>query len=86
MQTVKLENENLSMEKAETQLRLNQLKAELLEKDIKFNNEIQKLRQDSRQKDEILQTKCDSWKAEKEAIAVAYKVTIETAVVLVIYI
>lgn len=52
LQTLKLENDNLLIEKNEVGLRLNQVKTDALEKEVRLNNELQKFKQELRQKED----------------------------------
>lgn len=75
-QTLKLENESLTMERAELGVQLNQLKADAIEKEISLGNELHTFRQDLRQKDIEMKNVLETAKTDKETVIAAYKVSL----------
>lgn len=59
LQTLKLENDNLLMEKSELALRLSQAKGDALEKEVRLTNELQRARQEMRQKEDMAKIQLD---------------------------
>ena len=76
LQTLRLENENLAMEKSELNLKLKQMKTELLEKEVRFNSEIQKLRSDLRLKETELKKIAEEHQLDRDVLVSSYKVYI----------
>jgi hypothetical protein len=69
-----LENENLTLERAELGVQLSQLKTDAIQKEVALGNELQKFRQELRQKDMEMKNMIESARTEKEAVITAYKV------------
>ena len=73
---MKLENENLLMEKTEMSLKLKQTKTDLLEKEVRLSSESQKLRSDFRLKDAEVKKIIEENQIERNLLASTYKVNI----------
>lgn len=74
LQTMKLENDNLLMEKSELTLRLNQAKTDGLEKEIRLNNELQRVKLELRQKEDLLKVKVDEMDKSKDEMLMMMEV------------
>ncbi|CAL8138242.1 unnamed protein product [Orchesella dallaii] len=77
LQTMQLENDNLLAEKSELILRLNQVKADAIEKEIRLNNELQKVKQELRQREDLLKLQLEEMDVAKCAAIAAAQANIE---------
>ncbi|ODM96997.1 GRIP and coiled-coil domain-containing protein 2 [Orchesella cincta] len=78
LQTLQLENENLVTEKSELGLRLNQVKADAIEKEIRLNNDLQKAKQELRQREDLLKLQLDEMNVAKCAAIAASQANMES--------
>lgn len=76
MKTLKLENEALSLERADLGLKLTQMKTEAVEKQLEHDNEIQKWKDTVKEKELQFQSALENAKIHNAAVVTSYIVVL----------